>query len=52
MRCEKYRLDKTDPDDIHFLHKNGTLFISDTQYDVDKYCVENTQIRQIEVSAF
>lgn len=42
-KCKnKFRLSKHDPDDLHFLHTDGMLYVIDQEpYDSDNYCVEN-----------
>lgn len=42
-KCRKtFKLNKYDPDDLHYLHKNGMLYVIDQEpYDPDNYCIEN-----------
>lgn len=43
LNCKKImRLNPDDPDDLHYLHKNGMLYVAGKDpYDTESYCIEN-----------
>lgn len=41
--CNRFiALHKDDPEELHYLHKNGMLYVDNEIYDSDSYCIENT----------
>lgn len=43
-KCKRFiALHKDDPEEIHYLHKDGMLYVDNEIHDADSYCIENTQ---------
>lgn len=60
-KCKKvFKLDQNNPDDVHYLHTNGMLYMVDQEpYSQETYCMENaltpngsTIVRNIHKSHF